>query len=444
MKELVLTANDWSVLSGQLLRGPTEACAVLLTRQVKRGDGLTRLLTCDMILPSSEDYTRQGHVEAELTPAFVARVTKRARRANCGLVFVHSHPGTQPPKFSRIDDAGELHLAAFLAHRHASHHHAALVISNGGVSARELGTSNALRVIVLGTTRRVLSDPSMAATATLDVFDRQVRAFGRSGQQSLQGLRVGIIGLGGTGSIVAEQLAHLGVGEFLLIDPDTLEVSNLNRVVGARLKDVGMPKVNVAARLLYDINPLAQVDVIQDDVIRARVARRLTNTDLFFSCTDSHGSRAVLQQIAYQYLIPCIDVGTVIAAENGRVTHVAGRAQLLAPGLACLTCSGLLNPDEVRRDMMNEFERLADPYLVGAREPAPAVVSINSTTSSLAITMLLTVVAGVPGEARYVLYDAIRPQLRSIRAAPAENCYVCSKNGALAQADEWPLMARQD
>ncbi|WP_449428590.1 ThiF family adenylyltransferase [Rhodanobacter umsongensis] len=444
MKELTLTASDWNILSGRLLHGPTEACAILFTRQVERDDGLTRLLTCDMLFPSPEDYARQGHVEAELTPGFVARVTKLARRTDCGLVFVHSHPGTNPPRFSRIDDTGEVQLSAFLAHRHPRCHHAALVISEGGVSARELGKSDTLRVIALGATREVLFDPSVAATAALDVFDRQVRAFGKRGQQALQGLRVGIVGLGGTGSIVLEQLAHLGVRRFLLIDPDTLEISNLNRVVGARPECVGEPKTTVAERLLRAINPQAQVDVIQDDVIRARVARTLANTDLFFGCTDSHGSRAVLQQIAYQYLIPYIDVGTVIAADQSGVTHVAGRAQLLAPGLACLTCGGLLNSDEVRRDMMNEFERAADPYLLGAREPAPAVISINGATTSLAVTMLLAVVAGVPGDARHVLYDAIRPQLRSIRAEPAENCYVCSKNGALAQGDSWPLMARQD
>lgn len=444
MKELVLTGSDWNDLSERLLQGPTEACAILLTRQVERDDGLVRLLTCDVVFPASHDYSRQGRVEAELTPDFVARVTKRALRGNFGLVFVHSHPGASPPRFSRIDDAGEAQLAAFLAHRHPRRHHAALVISQGGASARDLGQTAAQRVVVVGATRQVICDPDVTAVAEIDTFDRQVRAFGKAGQLALQRLRVGIVGLGGTGSIVLEQLAHLGVQDFLLIDPDTLETSNLNRVVGARPDDVGKPKTVVAERLLHDISSGARANTIQGDVIRARVAQALTNTDIIFGCTDSHGSRAVLQQIAYQYLIPCIDIGTVIASDQGRVTHVAGRAQLLAPGLACLTCSGLLNAEEVRRDMMNEFERAADPYVLGAREPAPAVISINGTVTSLAVTMLLAVVAGVPGQARYVLYDAIRPQVRSIRATPAENCFVCSKEGALAQGDAWPLMARQD
>ncbi len=55
-----------------------------------------------------------------------------------------------------------------------------------------------------------------------------------------------------------------------------------------------------------------------------------------------------------------------------------GRVQLLSPGLACLTCGGLLDGNEVRRDMMSEGERKQDPYLVGAREPAPSVISLNA------------------------------------------------------------------
>jgi hypothetical protein len=148
--------------------------------------------------------------------------------------------------------------------------------------------------------------------------------------------------------------------------------------------------------------------------------------------------------VAYQYLIPCIDTGTTIAINGGRIAHIYGRVQLLAPGLACFTCGGLLNSNEVRRDMMSTFERQADPYLQGAREPAPAVMSLNSTVASLSVTMLLSVVAGVPVNARHVLYNAISSSLRSVRVNPEENCYICSKAGAVARGDSWPLLARQD
>ena len=78
------------------------------------------------------------------------------------------------------------------------------------------------------------------------MFDRQVRAFGADGQLKLQRLRVAIVGLGGTGSLIAQQLVHLGVRDFILVDPDVIESTNLNRVANAFQDDIGQPKVKIA------------------------------------------------------------------------------------------------------------------------------------------------------------------------------------------------------
>jgi hypothetical protein len=229
-----------------------------------------------------------------------------------------------------------------------------------------------------------------------------------------------------------------------LIDPDVLELTNLNRVAGAVPSDVGSAKVDIAKRLIFSINPGAHVVALQGDITRAKVATALFEADFIFSCTDSHGSRSVIQQIAYQYLIPCIDMGTVIVAEQGRVKKIAGRVQTLSPGYGCFTCSGLLNPTQVRYDMMNAFERQADPYFEGEHEPAPAVISINSTVTSLAVTMFLSMVSGVYSPGRQILFDGVKPSLRSVYTPSGPDCYICSKQGALAQGNDWPLMARQD
>ncbi|TGV96253.1 ThiF family adenylyltransferase, partial [Mesorhizobium sp. M2D.F.Ca.ET.145.01.1.1] len=124
-----------------------------------------------------------------------------------------------------------------------------------------------------------------------DRFDRQIRAFGKDGQQRIAALQVGIVGLGGTGSIVAQQLAHLGIQRFLLIDPDEIEISNLNRVVGATPADVGQTKVAIAGRMIRHIRSDADVVAIVGDVTTRSVARRLSRTDFIFCCTDTHASR---------------------------------------------------------------------------------------------------------------------------------------------------------
>lgn len=443
MIDLVLTRSDYDQVSASVLDGATERCAVLFTRQVRRTNGSTRLLVHGWLAPDEDDYSRRGVVEAELKPGFVARVSKHARTHNYGLVFVHSHPGKEAPSFSMADDEGEVRLASFLAVRNPAATHAAVVISAGGISARQLGTGGKARVVVIGHNREVVFDPS-SDEDTAPIFDRQVRAFGAAGQAALKKLKIAIVGLGGTGSLVAQQLAHLGIANFVLVDPDVIEETNLNRVVGATPADVGIAKVLVAEKFVCSIHPAAEVTAIEGDITRAKIAARLTDADVIFGCTDSHGSRSVLQQIAYQYLIPCIDMGTVIVASQGKVSRISGRVQLLAPGSGCFTCSGLLNPEEVRRDMMTSNERQADPYIRGAREPAPAVISINGTVVSLAVTMLLSMVSGVPGPARQIIFDGLRSTLRSVQTPANPDCYICSRTGALAQGDTWPLMARQD
>lgn len=444
MIDLVLATDDVAAIRSELTGGKTEKCAILYANQTVRADGTVRLLAREFQFPSLTDYTRRGVLEAELSPEFVARVTKRARREKSALVFVHSHPGLEAPTFSEINSQGEKHLTNFLAHRHPSLAHAAVVISEGGLCARSLGTNEYIRVISLGTHREVLFDQLVSSPPGSKVFDRQVRAFGSAGQEALQRLRIGIVGLGGTGAVVAQQLVHLGVRDFILVDPDVLEPTNLNRVPNATLDDIGRPKVEIAARYIQTVSKDAAVTIIKGDVIHSRTARELLNADVIFGCTDSHGSRAVLQQVSYQYMIPCIDMGVTITVAEGRVTHIYGRVQLLAPGLACLTCDELLDPNEVRRDMMTAFERRADPYIQGEREPAPAVMSLNSTVASLAVTMLLAIVAKIPVSARHLLYNALASTLRTVRGHPKENCYVCSRSGSFARGDAWPLLARQD
>ena len=87
--------------------------------------------------------------------------------------------------------------------------------------------------------------------------------------------------------------------------------------MGASESDVKKPKVEVAARLAQRINVHAQVRAIHDSALLASVAEQIVDTDFVFCCTDSHGSRAVLNQAAYQYLVPSIDMGVAIVTQKG-------------------------------------------------------------------------------------------------------------------------------
>lgn len=444
MIQLVIPTSDLALLCDGLLASQVEHCAVLYAEEVTRADGVVRLLVREIDVPKSEDYAIQTIDRSELKPEFVARITKCARLKQWSLIFAHSHPGLHRPQFSLTDDAGEKVLAAFLSKRGLHSNHAALVVSKGGMRARGLGTREEIDVISVG--HKIVAE-STARDCKLEIakqFDRQVRAFGADGQRLLQRLRVGIVGLGGTGSILAQQLVHLGIRDFILIDPDTIEETNLNRVVGANYDDIGKSKIDVVERYLKAHNATTKVRTIPGNVVRAAIAKELCAADIIFSCTDSHGSRSVIQQVAYQYLIPCIDMGSTITTDDGKVTGIFGRVQLLSPGEPCLWCCNLLDPEQVRRDMMSEVERRLDPYIQGAEEPAPSVVWLNGTVVSLAVGMLMAVATSAPLRGRHLIYNAKTASLRAVRATPRLECFICSKDGVVAKGDGQQLYARKD
>lgn len=423
---------------------PNEAAALLLAERVETGNGCTLLVNESIRVP--REFANAGPYRIDISSEFIARVLKRARLGDLTLLFAHTHPFATYARFSAQDDAGERSILPSVFGRAPRGPHGAVVLSPSDASARvyhapEQSPVN-LRIAEVGRTLRAwpVSDSTEEPAAS---FDRTVRAIGAAGLRRLQELRVAIVGLGGLGSLVAQQLAHLGVEEFLLIDPDEIEASNLNRVVGASSGSVGMSKVDVASSMIRNIRPTASVEAIRGDVRDERDARRLVGVDLVFCCTDSHGSRAVLNQLAYQFFVPVIDIGVRIDAKDGKITSVVGRVQQLAPGLPCLICESLLDSEQVRRDLLTDVERKRDPYIVGAQEAQPAVISINGVAASLAVTMFLSVTCGLPLATRHQIYLADRGTVRNVTSVPAPTCFVCSKEGAFGRGDRRQLPWRR-
>ena len=406
----------------------------------------------DWYIVDHADYAARDEVAIDLPPGVVNAAIQRARATASAMVLVHSHPKFVPIPSDR-DRAGERLLVPAIQRRlTAGIPVARLILTPHSLSAALLPDEQEVDVVEVAPDIRwhsELAPPRGASPADqpFDVrFDRQVRAFGVAGQERLRRLTAVIVGLGGTGSLCAQQLAHLGAGRLILIDPENIEDTNLNRVVGATRDDVEKPKVDVAAAMIRRINPDVHVVPVAADIRDGQTARRLLDADVFLGCTDSQGSRAVMSQLSYQYLIPGFDMGVVIHAsrDTGIVTHVSGRVQMLAPGLACLLCSAVLDPEEVRRDLLTDEARAKDPYIPGQIEPQPSVISINSAASALAVTMLLSAITGggVPVGARHQRLRLETGIVTRVETAPAPGCPWCSPVGAFARGDSWPMPGR--
>jgi molybdopterin-synthase adenylyltransferase len=440
MKTLRFPAPIYSQLAESLLADRSrESCAIVYTRP---GINDSSWLVADARIAPDDAYERRTATSATLKSAFVVELSNAARKDRLGIVMVHTHPfadGT--PEFSSVDDLGEKELALYFARRVSHAAHLSMVIGPHGCRARRLASDEEVFVWQIGQVARVISS-GQDRPGLHDIYDRQLLAFGESGQRALKSLRVGVVGAGGTGSVTAQQLAHLGVKDFLIVDPDVVQTTNLNRLVGSTPADVGQPKVLVARRTIRAINTSAQVVALQRDVVDEDAAMMFADMDFIFICTDSHASRAVVGQLAYQYLIPTIDMGVSITARDASVSHLTGRVQMLAPELPCLVCTEALDSEQIRREMLTPEQRAADSYIHGGQEAQPAVISLNSTVSSLAVTMFLAVITSVPARARFQLYDGIRGTVRPTTATRVPSCVVCSNEGALARGSTWPLPVR--
>lgn len=440
MSGLRMIGADFDALLVALLDGSDqEACAVGFATF----DEVSETWVLESAAPVPERaYAMRDEISAALTTDYVVEIVNRARLSRTSPVLFHTHPDAPGvPHFSPRDDEGEAELKAYFDRRIPDLSPLAVVVGPEGCRARRLGQTTAVPIWAIGTDVRLLSN-EIGDHERLARHDRQVRAFGSAGQRMVSQLRMLIVGSGGTGSLVMQQLAHLGAIDVTVIDPDCVEETNLNRLIGAQAGDVGTPKVEVARRMASSINSQMQIHTIIGDIVDEHQAGLICGFDFVFLCTDSHASRAVVCQAAYQFLVPMIDMGVSITALNEGISHITGRVQMLAPSLPCLTCTGALDGEQIRREMISPEQRAADPYLIGMHEPQPAVISINSTMASLAVTMFLGAVTPVPTVSRFQLYDGIRGTVRPTTAACRTDCVVCSAAGALAKGSAWSLPVR--
>lgn len=457
MRTIAFAEDQYNQLHRHLL-GATEAeQAAYLLCGVSDHPDETRWLVREVIPVPHDGFLVQEELRLKIDAAFSVTVFARAEREGYSVILSHSHPfdTADSVRYSPADDAGEPSIFEGIHTWVPGRRHASIVFGQQAFSAREWmmgGRSEPIdRILIAG--RRVRSLTPDAGNDTLPIsnnYDRQVRAFGEDGQRHLQQLRVGIVGLGGTGSIVSQQLAHLGVGSVLAIDDDRLEASNHSRVVGATHQDLDEPplKVDVAKRLAQQISPELKFRALAGSVLDLDVALELRACDVVFACTDNLWSRAVLNQLAHQYLIPLVDMGTRVVAQEHRVKDAGGRVFVVRPGHSCLYCIGVLDAERVGKEALPPAERerqAREGYVAGAGIQNPAVISLNGVVASLAVTEFLDLATGFMGYQRgrgSIEWEVLQGVVWRAEDVQRTDC-VCNQDGiAFAKGDALALPCR--
>jgi molybdopterin-synthase adenylyltransferase len=249
----------------------------------------------------------------------------------------------------------------------------------------------------------------------------------------LSRLRVAVVGAGGLGSQIANALALLGVGQLLLIDPDRLELSNLNRVVGASYAQAQRRwrKVYALAQRLNRARPPERRTVVPLPLdARAREAlAHLLGCDLIIGAVDSAVVRQYLNTVAMCALIPYLDAGVGVRSEGGRLMQGGGQVQVIVPGTtACLACVGRGIRQSVEEQLTPHQRELSirGGYIQGEAIPNPQVVFLNGVVANLLVWELVKLTTHCAPVQPYVYYDLLGQHAFPARAERNPNCLLCA------------------
>lgn len=265
----------------------------------------------------------------------------------------------------------------------------------------------------------------------MDRYNRQILLFGKEGQEKIQKSYVGIVGAGGLGSHLIQQLAFLGVGKMVMIDPDEVKETDLNRLIGSYQNDVTAKakKVDVAARLVHSLDPSIDVNAIPKNLIDEESFSEIKKSSCIFGCVDNDGARLVLNELCAAFEIPYFDLASDIQVENGDVVY-GGRIFVSIDSNGCLYCYNLISPSQARLDLMSPLARIDEKTIYGVSteyldQTGPSVVSINGVIASLAVTEFIAMIVGLRPPNRLLQYHGRRGIVNVSLDEPSPDCYYC-------------------
>lgn len=454
MKSIIkFTEADYEKTKDHLLQNSTEQAAFLIAG-TSVTEEYTALLVRKVILVPSEGFLKQSGAYLEIDPVFMAPIIKEARLDKLAIISLHSHPFSSfSVGFSGIDDRGEAELMTKIQQRVSGISHATMVFGQSSLDARVWHPDShdpvPVDVIkIIGRTIREIYPTSsnqkqLSQSKLTDVHNRQILAFGKSGQRRIQQTAVGIVGLSGTGSHVFQQLARLGVKKFVIIDQKRMEDPNLSRLIGATKDDATkkLYKTEIMKRIAKEIDPEIEIDAINDSIEKPDVALRLRDVGVIFCCTDNLSSRAALNRFCFQYYIPLIDMGIDIEVkEEGKIRTAGGRVMMLTPNQPCLSCLQIITPEALQRE-----KEIQTGYITGDDVADPSVISLNGVISSLAVTEfidLLTAFEKRKDPGTYQIFDILKGVVFRQPYPACRPCGICAEIRGLGDNEPIPNMTK--
>src|SRR5438105_6102492 len=397
--------GDLAYLRARLLEDISREHFAVLLGKTQKIDGYTIINVIDLLFPGRSDYKQQSIASLRIKKDFIHKaLVERTNRYDVDTIIdVHTHPFSQAHvSFSATDDGDEKTFFRFLNETFEGIHYASIVFSQSKYSAR-VWTFSSGSIVARKALLKTQTSPENIASADFredtderyektavtggeGFFNRSTLALGLDVMRTIMHDQViSIIGVGGLGSVVAEHLIHMGFHEINLIDPDILEMSNLNRVVGAYYEDAEQKrsKVDVVKRHLTHINPKATVLACKKDVHDKETESLLALSDWMIVATDNHSSRLRTQELSVKYFVPLLSVGVNITVKDNNIEDMSGEVITARVGdYLCLNCLNRINPIKVASerhpDKTIREELVKRGYVTGEDIKEPAIKTLNT------------------------------------------------------------------
>ena len=378
-----------------------ETAWTLVARVVRADDGAGSItLVGRQLHPVPEAaYASRTEDGLSITPDGWLEAFRAAANDDAIPVFIHTHPRHTPrpsPRDLEVDD--ELSRVAHV--RVPGDGYASLILGGGPDAPIVTGRlrladgvwRNLTHLRAVGEKVHLVPAWTDDSPHVSDIFDRQVRAFGVEGQHVLSRLRVGVVGAGGTGSTVIEQLIRIGVGELVVLDDQRLTDTNVTRVYGSGTQDEDTLKVKLAERQADRIGLGTRVLPVPRKITHLAAAKALAHCDVIVGCTDDNLGRTILTRLPLYLHQLLIDCGVLVDSRNEALFEIIGRVSIVTPGAACLVCMGEIDPEKALAESLSDEEyaaRRRDGYAPDLEATDPAVVSFTTAVGAAVVSELL-------------------------------------------------------
>jgi hypothetical protein len=378
----------------------------------------TTLVHCIAYNPVDDaHYLDDETVGARIGPDAITQAMARSLNFSVGQLHVHYHGGRGLPHPSQTDSRELPLLPGSLRNANSAEGHGWMILSENDAFASLLlhGSANAvsgLPVSIVGfpiVVNQRGHTPNLGSLVSRLIarLKKRGREDARYSRQSFLGVNaesmiaravIGVVGLGGGGSHVVQQLAHLGYKNFVLCDDDSISISNLNRLIGGTRADVRAKRLKtaIAERTIRRLHKNASI--ICPGAKWEESVEDLLGCDLIVGCVDKFSTRRDLEAFCRRHLIPYLDVGMdVHELANGRF-EIDGQVILSMPGKPCMHCMGFLNENVLALE--------AAKY--GAAGAQPQVVWSNGLLCSAAVGVVVDLLTDWSRTLREPVYLAFK------------------------------------